>query len=342
MQVHVETPDVADRDELAMWTGLVGVPLIQVDCRTVTDHRRFHSAVTKLSLPRLDIARIKASGQTVTRTRQQIARAKEEHFLLNIQRRGSSLLRQGDREVVPEAGDCALYSSIGPYAMAFAAEFEQTALILPAALLRALNRNIDHGCAVRIAGDRPLTQLLLCTVDGLYNSAGRLPQPLGTGAIDLLAQTVDATSNPDACTTQHPTLARYHLARVKDFILRRLRDPELSMTPIATGLGMSPAHLHRLFARNGNADGMGVDSTAGILPTRARRSRAARTRHWRNRLPLGVQRLRPLLAVISQALRFMPARLVSSDPGTESTLNYLPIPELRPWMKSHNTITSSA
>lgn len=286
MQVRVETFDVADRDKLAMWMDLVCAHLIQVDCRAITGHACFHSAVTKLSLPRLDIARIKASGQTVTRTRQQIARAKEEHFLLNIQRRGRSLLR--------------------------------------------------------IAGDRPLTQLLLCMVDGLYNSAGRLPQPFGTGAIDLLARTVAAASNPEACTTQHPALARYHAARVKDFILRRLSDPELSVTPIATGLGMSPAHVHRLFARNGNADGMGVDSTIGVLPMRARRSRAARTRHWRKRLPLGVQRLRPFLAVLSQALRFMPARLAPADPGTESTLKYLPIPGLRPWMNSHNTITSSA
>lgn len=342
MQVHVETSDVADRDKLAMWMDLVCAHLIQVDCRAVTDHACFHGAVTKLSLPRLDIARIKASGQTVTRTRQQIARAKEEHFLLNIQRRGRSLLRQGDREVVLEAGDCALSSSIRPYTLAFTAELEQTVLILSEALVRALDHNIDHDCAVRMAGDTPITQLLLCTVDGLYNSAGQLPRPLGAGAIDLLAQTVTAVSTPDACATQHPALARYHLARAKDFVLRRLSDPKLSVTSIAAGLGMSPAHLHRLFARNGNADGMGVDSTAGALPARACRSRAARTRHWRNRLPLGVQRLRPLLAVISHAVRLMSARLAPADPVTERTLNYFPIPEMRPWMNSHNTITSSA
>lgn len=247
MRVHVETADVAERDKLSMWIDLVCAYLIQVDCHAVIDHASFHGAVAKLSLPRLDIAQIKASGQTVMRTREQISRAQEEHFILNIQRRGTSLLCQDQREVILEAGDCALYSSVRPYTLRFNSEFEQTVLILPESLLRALNRDIDSCCNTRIAADQPTNKLLLGIVDGLYNSDGKLPGPLTAIAVELLTQVLTVASDPDTHTTQRPELARHHVARIKEFALQQLSDPALSAQSIAAALRMSLSHLHRLF-----------------------------------------------------------------------------------------------
>jgi AraC-like DNA-binding protein len=42
-------------------------------------------------------------------------------------------------------------------------------------------------------------------------------------------------------------LTRYHLARIRQHVQRHLADPELSVRSIAQAVGLSVAHLHRLF-----------------------------------------------------------------------------------------------
>ena len=82
----------------------------------------------------MDVSQIESCAQHMPRTAPLIAQADEEYFLLNIQRRGSSLVQQDGREAKLVSGNMALYSSARRYELTFDAAFSQTALIFPTEL----------------------------------------------------------------------------------------------------------------------------------------------------------------------------------------------------------------
>lgn len=248
MKVHIDTHSVRSRDKIAFWVDFVCAHLIQADCRAIVDRSQFQAEVSKLSLPRLDIAQIEAAGQNIYRTKQHIARASEVHFLLNIQRNGESVVRQDGKEAVLRRGDCSLYSTDRPYELAFTADFKQTVLIFPESTLRALDGSIDRRCGELLSADHAATRLLLSLVDNIYDTADNLPPHIVSGAVDLLASTLLAASGQDNFDGRASNLSRYHVARVKEFILQHLSNSELSARMIAAGLGISVSHLYRLFA----------------------------------------------------------------------------------------------
>ena len=53
---------------------------------------------------------------------------------------------------------------------------------------------------------------------------------------------------PYANQPKKPQLARFHLARIKQHAMQHLHDPGLSVASLSAALGLSPAHIHRLFA----------------------------------------------------------------------------------------------
>jgi AraC-like DNA-binding protein len=246
MKVSVATDSVAKNDQVAFWADLVCAHLVQVDCRQVVDQQAFNGAISKLSLPGCDIAQIHAGGQTVSRTPYQISRAAEEFFLVNIQRSGEGLVRQNGREVLLRPGDSALYSSVHPYELAFTGDFHQTVLIIPAAALRHVDRQIDRHCGVALPGDSGASRLLVKLVDALYESAEDVATESVASLVSAITQTL-VGATPGLSTKSHG-LTGYHLMHVKEFILRHLDDPELTAARIAEGTGISVSHLHRIFS----------------------------------------------------------------------------------------------
>lgn len=247
MKVSVATDSLAKNDQLALWADLVCAHLVQVECRQIVDRQTFNGAISKLSLPGCDIAQIHAGGQTVSRTPYQISRTAEELFLVNIQRAGEGVVRQGGREVLLRPGDSALYSSVHPYELAFTEDFHQTVLIFPAAALRYLDHQIDRHCGLALPGESGASRLLVKLADALYESAEEVATESVASLVGAITQTV-VGATPGLLGTKSRGLTGYHLAHVKEFILRYLDDPELSAVVIAEGTGISVSHLHRIFS----------------------------------------------------------------------------------------------
>lgn len=249
MKARVSTDLVTSRDKIALWVDIVCAHLVQVDCRRVEDPISFTGSVSKLALPQLEIAQIRAGGQTVCRTARQISQAQDEFLLVNIQRTGKGLVRQNGREAILQPGDFTVYSSTRPYELAFQQDFAQTVLIFPAQALPHMNEGIDRISALTVSGNREVSQLLVRLADAAYDKAEGLPGVLLPTLTETLLQTLAAATSeirPDGKKPQD--LARYHTVRVKAFAMNHLRDPELSVARIANGARISMSHLHRLFA----------------------------------------------------------------------------------------------
>lgn len=253
MKLHVSTDDVAAPDRVAFWADLVCAHLVEVDCHSVADPSSFSGSVSKVSLPAMDIAQIRSRGQVVRHTAQMLSHRREDVILINIQRSGSSRLRQSERDALLAVGDLTVYSSDRAYELDFEADFEQTVLIFSRDALPVLRDNLDTLSAITVPGTGDAARLLARLADVAFDSAEGVGRALNTTLEQALFQTIMAATEPLVRDSKPKTpLALYHIERVRAYVNDHLQDPQLGVEAISQGVGLSPPHLHRLFADEPN------------------------------------------------------------------------------------------
>ncbi|RDJ98615.1 helix-turn-helix domain-containing protein [Paraburkholderia lacunae] len=248
--VHVSTDAVRARDKVAFWADLVCQHLVQVDCNSVAEPEQFHAAISLRKIDKINLSRIAAGGQQVARTPQLMAKADSEYFLVNIQRNGNSGLQQDGRLATLKPGDMALYTSARRYDLSFKEDFSQTVLIFPADALRLKIPGIDALTATVLNSQNPAVQLFARMADNYFQTEfDALPPSAVAYAGDALTQLFAATVAAFSPTaeTQISNLALFHLTRIRQYVTDHFRDPALSMSTVSQALGISPAHIHRLF-----------------------------------------------------------------------------------------------
>jgi AraC-like DNA-binding protein len=248
--VRVSTDTVRARDKVAFWADLVCQHLVQVDCNLVVEPEQFHAAISLRKIDKINLSRIVAGGQQVARTPQLMAKADSEYFLVNIQRSGNSGLQQDGRLAALKPGDMAIYTSSRRYDLSFNEDFSQTVLIFPADALRLKIPGIDALTATVLNNQNPAVQLFARMADNYFQTGfDALPLSAVAYAGDALTQLFAATVAAFSPTaeTQISNLSAYHLTRIKQYVVDHFRDPALSVSAASQALGISPAHIHRLF-----------------------------------------------------------------------------------------------
>ena len=247
----LSTDAVPRAQRLAYWTDLICNVYVQLGCDPVRGERPgdFHGSIHQHALPGLDLSVVRSEPQRVLRTPGHIARSGDDCFLVSIQARGRGVVRQDGRDAMLQPGDFALYDSTRPYELLFESRFAQIVLKLPGERLRSELRDTQALTATTVSGREGAGHLLLGMVRTLHEDVDRLP-PASALAVAQGVQSIlvaGLQSLPAARVPAPSRLAAYHLARVKQCIEERLGDPELSVSRLAAGLGVSASHIHRVF-----------------------------------------------------------------------------------------------
>lgn len=166
--VTISTSHVEPPERHAYWADLVCVHLVKVNCLEVTQPARFSGHIEQRQLGALSVSRIRSQAQRLRLTPEVIAQSSEEQVLVNIQRRGTSVVRQDGREAALVPGDIALYTSDRPYELAFEASFEQTVLIMPAQAIRAWVPDLHRSTATTLPCAHPTATLLRHAAETLF------------------------------------------------------------------------------------------------------------------------------------------------------------------------------
>jgi AraC-like DNA-binding protein len=250
-QLVLSTAGVAPRERRAFWTDLVCDVFVQLECDTPRD-ALFDGSIASERLATLEISEVRSLAQRVMRTPRQIAKASEDYFLVSIQTEGRGVVRQDGREALLAPGDFALYDSTRPYELLFDAAFAQTVLMLPGSQLRHAMKHTEAITATAVNGREGAGHLLINMIDCLRRDAPSLRRESAAAVADSVGHILVAglRTLPAAQRCGASDLARYHLARVKQHVQRHLGDPGLSVGQVARAVGLSPAHLHRLFAQS--------------------------------------------------------------------------------------------
>jgi AraC-like DNA-binding protein len=201
----------------------------------------FAGTVTQRPLGALSLAQIDSQRQRVRRTGRDIARAPRGGYYANLQVRGVSRMRQGDRETVLRPGDLAVVDTGEPFTFDFGGDFRQLSFFVPGPLLET-QMAARVRTATRIGTAGGVGAALRHALQALNGpsltraSADRLAVHAGgllAVALDPVIEVVDAP--------------RSRALAVAD-IDEHLTDDDLAPAATARRLGISVRRLHGLFA----------------------------------------------------------------------------------------------
>lgn len=244
------TDIVEARDRLSYWIEAVCNTYVQLECDTPQRDRVFNGTIEANRLATLGLSRVTSSPQWVRRTPQKIARATEDYFLVSIQTKGRGKIVQDGRIADLAPGDFALYDSTRPYELIFDEPFQQHVLQLPGAVLRGRLRNTETLTARKVCGDRGAGHLMI----GMIETLAADIDTLEAGSVAAIAESVENILVAGLCSlpgTADPAVSQltaYHRDQIKTYVLRHLRDPQLSVQAIAAHLRLSSSTIYRAFA----------------------------------------------------------------------------------------------
>ncbi|MFI5529440.1 helix-turn-helix domain-containing protein [Kitasatospora sp. NPDC051853] len=197
----------------------------------------------------VQITRATAGPQVASRTRRTIAAGGEGWVTVTLHHRGRGRLTQDGKEAVIGPGEFTVWDSSRPFTKEFPDHFDFTAYHLPRTALHVHEDDLRGAVATPFTAGSGSAGLVSAYLRRLARDASNL-DPYAGGrladtAVDLLALLVQERSG--SLRPAAPESARAMVARIKDYVIRNLGDPDLSPERIAAAHHMSVRYLHRLF-----------------------------------------------------------------------------------------------
>jgi len=255
------TKEVAPARSLAYWREMVSatfVPLEIVPATSQVAPVGFAGAVAVREIGSLRIARVRANPMLAKRTDRHIESSLDDDYFLAMHLRGMARATQNGRELSLAPGDVALFDSTRPYEIEFQAAgvFEHLIYRIPRLDLEARYPEIERATAVRI----PAASFEGRLAAPYLRTLAALPLPAPTAnvertsaaALEVLSAALAAAAGIDrAESSRHTQL----LTRIKQRVILRLDDADLSPVTIAQECFISVRQLHRVFAQDSTTFG---------------------------------------------------------------------------------------
>jgi AraC family transcriptional activator of tynA and feaB len=173
-------------------------------------------------------------------------------LLVSLHKEGSALVSQGGRESHIEPGDVFVIDPARPFSIE-TGDVQSHSVYLPTSALRRFVPQLDDVTALPIRGVSGPAAVFRATLEALFTSLETLQDPvadcIGEALPALLAAALMSCEAP--CPVSR--LRQLHRRRIVRYVQDHLGDPGLDAHAVARGVCLSPRHLNRLFAEEGNS-----------------------------------------------------------------------------------------
>lgn len=174
-------------------------------------------------------------------------------LILGLQRTGSCVVAQRDREITLRPGDLAVWDSTNPFVIADADGLSQHKFRIPLDRLALPVDVIRQISAVRLCPDHPISDLAVAYFHRLASRPGAFDRPGGEvvsqPGIDLLRAAI--TTHLDAVELGKDALQATLFVRIMGYVQLHLQDPDLDAGRIAAEHHISVRQLYRILAAEG-------------------------------------------------------------------------------------------
>lgn len=252
MSVVLSTALLPVSDRADFWQNAVSRTFVPLD---VVLHEEAPTSATIVSrqVGFMQVSTVTAGPQTATRSPRMIARDGKETLTLTLQHRGVAERSQDGRHAVVRPGQFSLSDSRRPFSKALRQEFSLTSFQFPRSALGVTDVELRGVTATAFGLDEPLSALLAGHLERLDSGAESVAvaqaHRLATVTCDLLACLIQERHG--RLPPQEPAAVQAMLLRIKEYTLRHLSDPDLSLVAIASAHRVSLRYLHKLFETEG-------------------------------------------------------------------------------------------
>ena len=235
---------IASCDRLAKWDALVWGR--RAPFYTLAPKGEFEAEASFGCVGILQLWRIIASAHRLECAGGAAANRGGAHALLIVQREGTSTLTQGGRCLGLEPGSWVICNPDRAFNLATHGPAEQLVALVPRdrlvfeARFAALSASLfgDAGGSAR---------MLPCYLAGLFNEISSVAEGEGGELADMAAQLIRLALHEARDGSPRISMRETLRLRVKDYVRRNLRDPELSIQSVAAAFGCTKRHLHKVF-----------------------------------------------------------------------------------------------
>jgi len=240
------THDVGAEERAEYWNGITTRYFGPIET-SATDLSAFSAVLTTRPVAFLQTYHIAGSGHQVWRPKSN-AGAVPDAIKLLLQIGGRCRVEQGGRAVDLQPGSWCVYDSWRPYGISNFGDIEQIVIQIPR------NQIIDRSL-LRL--DQPFLadpdQSAMAQIAASFIRSYTDPALAACDGDEFLAQTtvgfVHQVLHADGSQRRAPqNLSSALRARIRQYILSHLSNPDLSIDRIATAMGCSKRYLHQVFA----------------------------------------------------------------------------------------------
>jgi len=248
------TDTIRPADRFSYWQDVVCHAVLNVSTTARPDH--FWARIASHSFGTMRFAAFDSSAHEIVRTREHLAAAPADNYLVSLQRRGRCHITEGGEEFVLEPGEIAVVDGQSQFRVAFPQPVSRIVSVIPKHLLdtrapwlrETKNRKISAGSRFAAIAREHLIQL----ADGEEDLVESEASVLCDNLCNLLALSFARGASVGA---RQPELQH---AALLAFCRRNLGNPELSPPMVAARFGISVRTVHLRFERLGRSFGRWV------------------------------------------------------------------------------------
>lgn len=223
------------------WSDVVVRGVLDADMRTAR-RNAFQGYLASRTVAGARLVSFATATHSVSRNAMQ-ARRGEGLFMVSLQCRGTSQIRQSGHELGLAPGGIAVIDSSTPFEIEFPHEVERRLVLMPRAAIEPWLPRTGRQ-PIALPPDRPCTNLARDTIALLTDPAQSWRDDECAAMLDALATLMRGAFQDNAADLSG-------LAAIQRDIRARLHRPDLTPAAIARAADLSVRSLHRLFAANG-------------------------------------------------------------------------------------------
>ena len=215
-------------------------------------HKRFpfHGSIERRKIAGLELTLFSSSALSFNKFPPSHVPPENRACIVITQLQGVRQYRQAEKVAVLSKGDTTLIDSALPWSSDCSGDCARLYLRIPQLLMDSRLRGIQVPTAPCISGARGLGTTLFHLATSLYQQAEALTAEEGAAAIEAYLKILSACVGPGALENSRG--GKEPTERILQYINQHLADGTLSPAQIASAVGISVRHLHRLFTRRGS------------------------------------------------------------------------------------------
>jgi AraC-like DNA-binding protein len=248
----VSTDQVAPQDRIPYWKDIIWRQLGRLRSEARSEGAGdFRGRLLHCDAGDVKLCRLSASSHRVARTPDLIRQDDRGFLKVVFQMEGSTWFEQGGRKTLLNPGEWSIYDTMKAYSVSNNGDVEQLVLLAPREKILAAHLNPDELLVQRYdakAGiGRLAGELLQRAFEEIESCSPESAEAIGEAVAQLLRQSLMERAGRPTSLTLREALRD----RIRTYILRNLRDPDLSIDRIAAALRCSKRNLHKAFSNDG-------------------------------------------------------------------------------------------